>query len=91
MQTIVRLEQQHFLSQLANHRSNVVRFIMACSAETPHRTATIWETWLPPLVALFGNAKRAAAPRLDVEALPDHLKRDLGFLDGRTSYREDSR
>jgi hypothetical protein len=27
--------------------------------------------------------RRARTPKLDVAALPDHLKRDLGFLTGR--------
>lgn len=26
--------------------------------------------------------RRARAPRLDLDTLPDHLKRDLGFLTG---------
>ncbi|KPH09838.1 hypothetical protein CO657_21045 [Rhizobium acidisoli] len=28
-------------------------------------------------------------PKLDVEATPDYLKRDLGFMDGRNPRRED--
>ena len=28
-------------------------------------------------------------PKLDVEATPDHLKRDLGFMDGRNPRHED--
>ncbi|PTM92732.1 hypothetical protein [Mycoplana dimorpha] len=35
--------------------------------------------------ALLPALRQRAAP-LDVDALPDHLKRDLGFLDGRSSY-----
>ncbi|MBB3612937.1 hypothetical protein [Rhizobium sp. BK602] len=30
-------------------------------------------------------------PRLDLDESSDFLKRDLGFLDGRTPYREDER
>ena len=35
-------------------------------------------------LSLFGRAfRRSRTPRLDVRSLPDHLKRDLGFLGGR--------
>ncbi|EJC80601.1 hypothetical protein Rleg4DRAFT_2235 [Rhizobium leguminosarum bv. trifolii WSM2297] len=30
-------------------------------------------------------------PRLDLDAAPDRIKRDLGFLDGRDPYYEDDR
>ncbi|MBX4948068.1 hypothetical protein HJA95_00315 [Rhizobium binae] len=30
-------------------------------------------------------------PRLDLDAAPDRVKRDLGFLDGREPYYEDAR
>ncbi|NNG70172.1 hypothetical protein HLI18_09625 [Rhizobium laguerreae] len=30
-------------------------------------------------------------PRLDLNAAPDRVKRDLGFLDGRDPYYEDER
>ncbi len=29
-------------------------------------------------------------PRLDLDAAPDRVKRDLGFLDGRDSFYEDA-
>nr|WP_047456490.1 hypothetical protein [Rhizobium rhizogenes] len=31
------------------------------------------------------------APRLDLEEMSEQIKRDLGFLDGRTPYYEDNR
>lgn len=31
------------------------------------------------------------SPRLDLEEIPDRLKRDLGFLDGREPRYEDNR
>ncbi|MBB3655090.1 hypothetical protein FHX15_000289 [Rhizobium sp. BK650] len=30
-------------------------------------------------------------PRLDMDAMPDRIKRDLGFLDGRDPHYEDDR
>ncbi|RUL96673.1 hypothetical protein [Rhizobium chutanense] len=30
-------------------------------------------------------------PRLDLDAMPNRVKRDLGFLDGRDPYYEDER
>lgn len=30
-------------------------------------------------------------PSLDLETVPDRVKRDLGFLDGRDPYYEDER
>ncbi|MGO4622683.1 hypothetical protein AB4Z34_08870 [Ensifer sp. 2YAB10] len=38
--------------------------------------------------ALFGGLV-AAKPTLDVGALPDHIKRDMGFMDGRGAYGDD--
>lgn len=35
------------------------------------------------LSLVFRRKKRDLVPRLDPRALSDHLKRDLGFLDGR--------
>jgi hypothetical protein len=38
------------------------------------------------LLALAGGALRRVLrpePRLDLETMPDHMKRDIGFLDGR--------
>ncbi|MDM9628924.1 hypothetical protein QTL95_23790 [Rhizobium sp. S152] len=46
--------------------------------------------WLAHL--LRGLAVRLARPdRLDLEGMPDRVKRDLGFMDGREPYIEDAR
>ena len=38
-------------------------------------------------LSLFGRAfRRIRTPRLDIPTLPDHLKRDLGFLGGRDPF-----
>ena len=37
---------------------------------------------------LFGRAV-VAKPVLDVNALSDHIKRDMGFMDGRGPYGDD--
>ena len=35
-------------------------------------------------LSFFGRAfRRSRTPHIDVRSLPDHLKRDLGFLGGR--------
>lgn len=61
---------------------------MAYGIELHRRAATRRENWMSLLIALFARTSRAA-PRLDMETLPDHLKRDLGFLDGRGVSRRD--
>ncbi|MBD9648110.1 hypothetical protein IB267_07055 [Ensifer sp. ENS09] len=40
------------------------------------------------VAGLFGGLV-AAKPTLDVNALPDHIKRDMGFMDGRGPYGDD--
>jgi hypothetical protein len=42
-----------------------------------------------PLLARFAKAFQASSHRLDVESLPDYLRRDLGLADGRTSPPRD--
>jgi hypothetical protein len=49
---------------------------------SPARRLTSWTNLLPR----FG---KHSAPKLDLESLPDHLKRDLGFLGGRETPPRD--
>ncbi|HEX8049376.1 hypothetical protein [Rhizobium sp.] len=35
--------------------------------------------------------RTASLPRLDLDEMPEQIKRDLGFLDGRAPHYEDSR
>ncbi|HUH48346.1 MAG TPA: hypothetical protein VLZ56_00675 [Mycoplana sp.] len=59
---------------------------MACQeADYARRTlATPFDWWVRTVVdALLPSSMGRRVPQLDVDALPDHLKRDLGFLDGR--------
>ncbi|HVK91227.1 MAG TPA: hypothetical protein VM468_07465 [Mycoplana sp.] len=49
---------------------------------------TPFEWWVRTIVDALLPVLRQRPPLLDVEALPDHLKRDLGFLDGRSNYRQ---
>jgi len=42
------------------------------------------------LLALFAKTRLSAA-KLDLEVMPDRVKRDLGFLDGRDPRYEDDR
>lgn len=62
---------------------------MSCQdTEYTHQTlATPFDRWMRTIVDALLPPLRRRAPRLDVEALPDHLKRDLGFLDGREPHK----
>ncbi|MDR6757642.1 adenylylsulfate kinase-like enzyme [Mycoplana sp. BE70] len=44
---------------------------------------TPFDWWVRTVVDALLPSMGRRVPRLDVDALPDHLKRDLGFLDGR--------
>jgi hypothetical protein len=48
---------------------------------------------LPLLEAVFEFLTRRRLPvgKLDLDAMPDRVKRDLGFLDGREPRYEDNR
>jgi hypothetical protein len=48
---------------------------------------------LPVLRALFAFLTRVRLPvgKLDLDAMPERVKRDLGFLDGREPRYEDDR
>jgi hypothetical protein len=57
---------------------------MACTALEQDRDKTniSWVQWAGSLFArLAGVVSRA--PRLDLDVIPDRVKRDLGFMDGR--------
>lgn len=44
---------------------------------------------LPPLRRFLARIGSLGAAKLDLESLPDHLKRDLGFLGGRETPPRD--
>ncbi|PZM13883.1 hypothetical protein [Rhizobium tubonense] len=48
---------------------------------------------LPVLKAIFAflTRRRLSVGKLDLDAMPDRVKRDLGFLDGRGPRYEDER
>lgn len=46
------------------------------------RRSGAWQT-------LLGALRRNRPPRLDLETLPDYLKRDLGLLNGHQALRRD--
>ncbi len=62
---------------------------MACqdSDRASHTLPTPFNWWVGTLVDALLPPMGRRLPRLDVNALPDHLKRDLGFLDGRVSRK----
>lgn len=59
---------------------------MTCIAETvPARRERGWLNGLLHKLSLaFSFRRRSRVPRLEPDELSDHLKRDLGFLDGRS-------
>jgi hypothetical protein len=85
MQMKVRLEFQHFPAHRAIHHWKFRGFIMSYAVHRepagvlPFRELTVWQR----LSHGIFRRRRAAVTRLDIGALSDHLKRDLGFLDGR--------
>lgn len=52
----------------------------APAARLPFREAGFWQK----LSFAFRRRKKRRLPALDPRELPDHMKRDLGFLDGRS-------
>jgi hypothetical protein len=93
MQTVVRLEYQHFLSQTSIHKikprlgdvMDICAIEQAASAEPGARRA-----WVGAILALL-ERRPSRVGRLYLEAMPDRVKRDLGFLDGREPRYEDDR
>lgn len=47
--------------------------------------------WVRAIVEALLPSLSPRTSRLDLETMPDHLKRDLGFLDGRDRYRDEGR
>ena len=56
-------------------------------------TSPLTERRAPFIVRLLGLLTRKSCPtgKLDLEAMPDRVKRDLGFLDGRDGRHVDER
>ena len=53
-----------------------------CFDQPRHNT---WRHWLAPY--LTEPSRKARRTRLDVRRLSDHLKRDMGFMDGNDPAR----
>ena len=54
-----------------------------------HRHTLSPSRWFPSWNTLLQGFGKNGAPKLDLESLPDHLKRDLGFLGGRETPPRD--
>ena len=50
-----------------------------------------FDWWVRTIVEALLPSLSTRVPRLDIDDLPDHLKRDLGFLDGRDRYCDEGR
>jgi hypothetical protein len=84
MQTVVRLELQHFMRQTASQDKDYRGDVMDYAAlEHAHRrTTSRASSWLSDLGRTLA-LRIARRERLDLEGMPDRVKRDLGFIDGR--------
>jgi hypothetical protein len=84
IQTVVRLELQHFIPQTASqdkdYRGDVMDCVTIEQAET--RAVSKPSLWLSELARTLVR-RIVRRERLDLEGMPDRVKRDLGFLDGR--------
>ncbi len=54
-----------------------------------HKTDVSSVRRLPPWSAVLQLLGKGGPPRLDLDSLPDHLKRDLGLLGGRDTPPRD--
>jgi hypothetical protein len=85
MQMKVRLEFHHFSAHSASNGLNFRGFAMTCIADhgpveaLKFREPSLWHK----LSLVFRRRARQRLPRLDPQELSDHMKRDLGFLEGR--------
>ena len=63
---------------------------MDCQAIEENRSP-VRESLITSVVRRLARGIGSRMPRLDMEATPDRIKRDLGFLDGRDPRYEDDR
>jgi hypothetical protein len=90
MQTVVRLELQHFSRQTAIISSNHQGDVMDCQAIEESRSPAR-EALFTILIRRLARGIGSRMPQLDMDVTPDRIKRDLGFLDGRDPRYEDDR
>lgn len=60
------------------------------SASTPNPLPAPFDWWVRAIVDALMPSLGSRVPTLDPETMPDHLKRDVGLLDGRDRYRDES-
>jgi hypothetical protein len=89
MQTVVRLELQHFSRQTATISSNHQGDVMDC--QTIEERSPTREGLLTITIRRLARGIGSRMPQLDMDVTPDRIKRDLGFLDGRDPRYEDDR
>ncbi|MBB3645089.1 hypothetical protein FHX14_001259 [Rhizobium sp. BK619] len=73
----------------ANERFTAETFADVISAETFADVRQSARSGFLRLVIGFLRNPGRSRPKLDLESTPDSLKRDLGFMDGRSPRRED--
>jgi hypothetical protein len=85
MQSVVRLELQHFQAQTASHIINGMQVnAMNCSAiEHTETRNELRVSTLADRVRVWVYRTFVYSSRLDLDTMPDRVKRDLGFMDGR--------
>ena len=63
---------------------------MSCHAIEENRSSAK-EALIASVIRRLARGIGSRVPRLDMDAMPDRIKRDLGFLDGRDPHYEDDR
>jgi hypothetical protein len=84
MQTVVRLEFEHVYADAAITFTETQGTAMDCQVIEKHESmpryrAGGWRSVLARMLRGF----RPGYPKLDLEVMSDHMKRDMGFMDGR--------
>ncbi|WP_083265295.1 hypothetical protein [Sinorhizobium alkalisoli] len=91
MQMDIRLEFEHAYRHPASRLSHSEGFAtMTCDAlERPERKALLPRELMSGLASGVRTLMRPSYPRLDIGAVSDHMKRDMGFMDGRPPRLDD--
>ncbi|MBW9062789.1 hypothetical protein JNB71_05610 [Rhizobium herbae] len=84
MQTVVRLEVEHVCTHAAITFTETQGAIMDCQVVEKYRPMprTRVGGWRSVLAKML-RVLRPGYPKLDLEVMSDHMKRDMGFMDGR--------
>jgi hypothetical protein len=90
MEMNVRLDLQHYTAQSATRYIEEEGDVMSCQIiEQPSiGRIPLWGRVIAGTIAAL-TFRRRRIGRIEFEDMPDRVKRDMGFLDGREPYREE--